>query len=422
MGYLKTAAIGVGWVAGFRLSVKFLGFIRTAVLARILLPAQFGLYGIATLILGLLEMITETGINVVLVQHDDNNTFQKKINTAYIISIARGILLGLSLIVASSLIATFFHKPEAAPIIRLIGVVPLLRGFINPAIVTLQKNLLFKKEFFIRLSITLVDAVTAISLSLIFHTPLALVAGMIAGVLVEIVCSFVFIPIKPKFHFSRAEFTDISHHGKWVTVAGILNYLATQGPNYVLGKYFSSTDLGLYNLAYNTSTTPVNEINEAMNRVNFPLYIKIKGTRERLLKAFLKHHLATFLLVTPISLIMIFFAQPIVLIIAGDSWLGAVPTIQLLSVYSILINLGSASYPLFLALKKQQYLALITLIQLISFVVAVLYFSPRFGPTGVVYSLIACSLAILPPKFFLVAKVLLKPETAPHMTAKSVTT
>lgn len=421
MGYLKTAAIGVGWVAGFRFSIKFFGFIRTAILARILAPAQFGLYGIATLVLGLLEMITETGINVVLVQHDDHKTFPQKINTAFVISLIRGAILGLLLASTSKLLAHFFHKPEAATILLAISIVPILRGFINPAIATLQKDLLFKKEFFIRLAITIIDAITAICLSFIYRTPLALVGGMIAGVLVEIICSYLFIPLKPKLKFKFADFKHITQHGKWITFAGILNYLAINGPQYVLGKFFDASILGLYNLGNNLSLLAVNEVNEAMNRVNFPLYIKIKDDRQRLIKAFFKHHLVTFLIITPISLITFMFAQPIVLIIAGNNWLEAVPFIRLLSIYSITINLGSAAYPLFLALKKQQYLALITLIQLISFAASVPYFISFHGPSGVVYSLITSSLVILPLKFLLVINLLHNPLKPPHITAKSVT-
>ena len=110
MGYTKEAIKGISWVGAFRLSTRFITLLRTAILARILSPAQFGVFGIASLLLGLVEMLTETGINIFLVQEADDA--HKYLNTAWMVSIMRGILISAVIILSAGLVSNFFNSPD----------------------------------------------------------------------------------------------------------------------------------------------------------------------------------------------------------------------------------------------------------------------------------------------------------------------
>ena len=88
MGYLKDTIKGLSWMTALRAVTRGLAVVKIAILARILLPSQFGNYGIALLVLGFLEVLTETGINVFLIQEKDDP--QKYLNSAWVVSIARG--------------------------------------------------------------------------------------------------------------------------------------------------------------------------------------------------------------------------------------------------------------------------------------------------------------------------------------------
>src|SRR5260221_8826621 len=97
MGYTKDAIKGISWIGLLRLIVKSFGFVEIVILARILAPEQFGAYGIVLLELGLLEVFTESGINVILIQEKE---FEKYINSAWIVSIVRGFLISLFIIIS----------------------------------------------------------------------------------------------------------------------------------------------------------------------------------------------------------------------------------------------------------------------------------------------------------------------------------
>ncbi|MCX6706305.1 MAG: oligosaccharide flippase family protein, partial [Candidatus Woesebacteria bacterium] len=148
MGYFKDTLKGLSWMGGLRGSTRIIAFIKILILARILSPNEFGLFGIAMLFLSLLEIISETGVNIFLIQEgDDIDSF---IDTAWIVSIVRGILIALVLFLLSPTISRFFNSPQSLNIMYLISLAPLIRGFINPSVVKFQKNLLFAKEFIYR--------------------------------------------------------------------------------------------------------------------------------------------------------------------------------------------------------------------------------------------------------------------------------
>ena len=145
MGYSRDALRGVSWMTLLRGVTRGITFLRLAVLGRLLTPSQFGLFGIASLLLSLLEILTETGINVFLIQHKGH--IKDYLDSAWVVSIIRGFVLGFLILVFAPILVYFFATPDAYSVLLLISAVPIIRGFINPAIVTYQKDLLFRREF-----------------------------------------------------------------------------------------------------------------------------------------------------------------------------------------------------------------------------------------------------------------------------------
>src|SRR3990167_805663 len=132
MNYKSLFVKGLSWSFALRGLSRLLTYVRIAILARILTPAQFGIFGIATLVLTFLEIMTETWINVFLVQQSED--VDSYVSTAWVISIVRGLLITISIVVSSRLISEFFHSPDSLPVLLLISIVPFIRGFINPSI------------------------------------------------------------------------------------------------------------------------------------------------------------------------------------------------------------------------------------------------------------------------------------------------
>src|SRR3989344_6047360 len=115
MGYSKQAIIGISWIGAFRVFSRLIAFLRVIVLARLLVPSQFGVFGIASMALALLEILTETGINVFLIQKKDD--LREYINDAWLVSIFRGLLIAVLIVLTAPLIISFFKIPQSKELI-----------------------------------------------------------------------------------------------------------------------------------------------------------------------------------------------------------------------------------------------------------------------------------------------------------------
>ena len=379
---------------------RLMAVIRIAVLARLLAPQQFGLFAIASLAIALLEMLTETGINVFFIQEKDR--VKTYLDTAWMISIVRGFVIFLVLLITAPFIAQFFKNQDAVALLRVISIVPLLRGFINPAEIKFQKKLQFSKEFRFRFFIFLFDGIVAIIAALVTRSVYSLVLGLISGVILEIAISFLFIKPVPKLSFESVKIKKIVGRGKWVTLAGIFNYLFHNGDDIVVGRLMDSYYLGVYQLAYKITSLPIYEAGEVFGKVTFPVYAKIAGDKKRLKKAFIKITLAISALVIPFGLILFLFPKQLVLLLLGDKWLDAVPVIKVLSVFGVIRAIAGSSSALFLAINKQEYVTALTFVSIIGLVLTIVPLVNKYGILGAGYSaLIGTFLAIPVIGFYL---------------------
>lgn len=403
MGYKIHAIKGVSWIGGIRVVTRVLSFVKTLVIARILIPNQFGIFGIATLVLSLIEILTETGINIFLVQHKEK--VDEYINTAWIISILRGLVIACSIVIFSPLIAGFFHSPDSLRLLLLISIVPLARGFINPSIVTFQKELEFHKEFYYRSSVFLLETVLSIILVVITHETTSLVWAIIASAVLEIFLSFMIAKPTPSFTFEVKRFKEIIVFGKWITFATISNYFYQHGDDIVVGRLLGTSSLGLYDMAYRISLVPLTDIGDVIAKVTFPVYVKISSDKKRLRIAFIKTLCTVIALTTPIGLVLFLFSETIIRIVLGERWLGAAPALKVLGIFGIIRAISVFSASLFLSVQKQQVFTIITCVGFFGLGITLIPFTIMWGILGAAYSALFGTILTLPVIYYYYKKL-----------------
>ncbi|HJY98959.1 MAG TPA: oligosaccharide flippase family protein [Patescibacteria group bacterium] len=394
MGYFKEAAKGIGWMGALRAFIVGVGIIKIAILARILSPSQFGIYGFSLLILGLLEAFTETGINIFLIQEKDKT--EKYLDSAWVVSIARGTLIALVILATAPAVALFFKSPEVLPLLYVTSAIAFVRGFINPMEVSFQKNLQFQKEFRFKGSLYLLDAVFCIVLAYILVSPIAMVYGMLAAAAVEVAASFIIFKTRPALHLDQAKVKTVINRGKWITGAGTFSYLFTNIDHLVVGRLLGAAPLGLYQQAYRISTLPVSQVGDVFNKVTFPVYVKIEGDRERLKKAFIKTSLVILSLVLPFGLLVFAFSRQLILLVLGASWLPAEGALKVLAIFGIFKSMLNSSYSLFLSLKKQNVVMISELMGIIGIGAFILPLTRTYGLIGAAYAAIIGAVFSLP--------------------------
>lgn len=394
MGYSKQTIIGVSWMSAFRIFSRLIAFFRIVVLARILAPAQFGIFGIASIALALLEILTETGINVFLVQEKDD--IDSYINDAWLVSIIRGLLISIFIILSAPFVVTFFKIQQSIGIILLISMVPLIRGFVNPSEVKFQKELQFNKEFYFRTIIFCLDSSVAVIVSLVTHSAIGLVLGLMSGAILEVILSFILIKPTPKIRFNFQKISKIIHSGKWVTLYGIFNYAASRGDSIAIGRLLGPGPLGIYQMGYTIATLPVSEIADVANKVTFPVYSRISEDLHRLKKSFLKTTLLVSLVSVLMGIIIFFFPKELFILIFGKKWAETVIILKPLAIYGVIRGISGTTSSLFLAVGKQKYVAGVTFLRFTALIITIIPFTLFYGILGTSYSVLLSGIIELP--------------------------
>ena len=402
MGYFKDTLKGISWMSGLSILTKAVAVFKIAILARILSPSQFGSYGIALLILGFLEVLTETGINVFLIQEKDET--EKYLNSAWVVSIIRGTLIAILILITAPLVLTFFKTPEVANLLYLVSAVAFVRGFINPMEVSFQKGLKFMKVFFFQGSLYIVDALVAVTLGILTHSESAMIISMLVAAVTEVILSFIIFQ-RPRLILEKEKFLKVIHSGKWITGAGIFSYIFQNIDNVVVGKFLGTTSLGFYQQAYTVSTLPVTGVSDIFNKVMFPVFVKISGESKRLKAAFYKAFGIIFLLAVAFGLILLFFSHPIILLFLGNKWLSIEPVLKVLAIFGILKAGLNSTYSLFLSLKMQKVVMLSEFFGIVGMGASIYPMVARYGILGAGYSTIIAVIFSLPVVIFNLNKI-----------------
>lgn len=158
-------------------------------------------------------------------------------------------------------------------------------------------------------------------------------------------------------------------------------------------------------MAYKISILPISEISDVINKVIFPVYVQIVDDSKRLQKAFLKTTTVISFTTIIIGLIIFLFPKEIILILLGDKWVSAVPVLQILSLYGVIRAITGSVTSMFLAVKKQNYVTLMTFLRFLVLILTIVPLVIQFGLIGAGYSALLSVLVEIPVVIYFVYKI-----------------
>jgi len=349
------------WVFSLRITQQAFSLVRLIILARILSPNDFGLMGIALLVMATLDTFSQTGFQQALIQKKED--IKPYLNSAWTVLILRGFILFTILYFIAPYAAIFFKAPEAKPIIQVIGFSVLLQAFTNIGVIYFQKELEFNKQFIYQLAGTLADFIVAVSAVLILRNVWALVFGLLAGNAAKLIASYFIHPYRPHLSKDLGKAKELFGFGKWILGSSILIFLITQGDDIFVGKLLGATMLGFYQMAYRISNIPATEITHVISQVTFPAYSKLQDNIPKLREAYLKVLQFTAFLSFPIAGLIFVLAPDFTRIFLGEKWMPMVPAMQILVWWGAIRGLVGAISPVFMSIGKPKIVTKLQLIQ-----------------------------------------------------------
>lgn len=376
------------WISILKVSERFLLLVKTVVLARVLSPEDFGLFGVVLLVLSMLETFSRTGFEEALIQKKSN--IGKLLNTAWTLQVLRSFALGAVLFLVAPIASQIFDVPEAIPIFRVIAVMIVLGGCINIKTVYFKKDLNFFKYFQFQSIGTITDVVISIILGLIFRNVWALVVGYSAKVVVRLIFSYIVEPYMPRLHFDKKKALGLWQFGKWLFVSNILVFLVTEGDDILVGKVLGVTALGLYQLAYRIANMPATEVVHVTSMVSFPAFAKLQNDIKRLREGYLKVMQVNTIMSFGIAGMIFAVADEFVLAFVGNQWVDIIPVVKILVIWGALRSVAVAS-EIANAVGKPRIGTMVSLIQVILLGIIIYPLTIEFGIIGTSWAVVLSS-------------------------------
>jgi len=380
------------WVFALRIVQQGLSLIRLIVLGRMLAPHDFGLMGIALLTMATLDTFSQTGFHVALIQKKKSEEY---LDSAWTITILRGIILFFLLYFLAPYVAVFFKSPKALPVIRVLGFSFLIQAFTNIGVICFQKELEFNKQFIYQLTGTIADFTVAISAALLLRNVWALVFGLTAGNMARLVVSYFIHPYRPRISFEFDKVKELFGFGKWILGSRILIFLLTQGDDAFVGKFLGPAMLGFYQMAYRISNMPATEVTHVISQVTFPAYSKLQDDIPKLREAYLKVLQSTAFVSIPVAGMIFALAPDFTGIFLGEKWMPMVPAMQALCIFGVTRSINATFGPIFQGIGKPDILTKTSAVQLVIMALLIYPLTVRWGILGVSIAIIIPNALVL---------------------------
>jgi lipopolysaccharide exporter len=380
----RRIATGATWMILQRLAVRGIGLVSTMILARLLIPADFGIVALATSLAALLDALFEFGFDLALIHRQ--TTERKHYDSAWTLSVLRGVITALLLLAIAKPMGALYDDPRLVTVMMWLAVATLASGFQNVGIVEFRRELQFDAEFQLLVRSKVVAFIVTIGLAWYLRDYRALVAGIIAGKLTGLVLSYTMHPFRP--WFSLASGRDFLHFSKWLCLDNIVTAIKTRSDTFFVGKIAGADALGFYALAYEISNLTSTELVAPISRVLFPGFAKLAGDRERLAWGFVQSLAMIVFIAAPMAAGIAMVSDYVVAIFLGPRWQPVVPLIQILTLYG-LFNLTLANgAALYLSLGRPDLIVSRNLPSIAVLIPALAFGVWKFGTTGAAWALV----------------------------------
>lgn len=355
-------------MVAMRWTDQLVGIVSTLILARLLVPEDFGIVAMASLVVGLIDVMFDLGVNVALI-HRDHPT-QEHYDTAWTLRLIEGFLAGIVIFTCAPLAASYFRDSRVEDVLRALAAGPILAALENIWIVTFQKEMRFGLDFRFAFTKRIVGFLSTMILALTLGTYWALILGGLSGRLAGVLLSYRMHQARPRL--SVAKWRDILSVSQWMLLRGLLNYLNANADKMLLGGRASPSIMGGYTLGSQIAGLPTTELVAPLNRVLFPAFVRARGNIVEFRHMFLLAQGVQCLIAIPLCVGLAVLAPELVMLALGSQWTFITIFIQIFALTGVLQTIGASPGYLLMATGRFAAHTAITVIQLVALFVLAL--------------------------------------------------
>ena len=360
-------------------------------MARLLLPSDYGMIGMLTVFLQISQTFIDSGFSDALVQKKDRT--ETDLSTVFYFNIVISVLLYILLFIGAPYIAQFYRMPELTLVTRIIMLNLIFSSFAAVPKTILTIRIDFKSQSKISLISAVVSGVVGITMAYKGTGVWSLVVQSLLNALLIALLFFYYINWRPLKVFSKESFQRLFSFGSKLLFSRLIHVLYYNLYSLVIGRKYSSAELGYYTRAEQFAVFPSGNINAIISRVTFPILSNIQEDDERLALAYRKYIKLASFLIFPLMVGLAVLAKPLILLLLTEKWIMTVVLLQILCFDWMFDHLSIINLNLLYVKGRSDWALRLEIIKK-SIATLILFISMPFGIEGmccgrVLYSLLA---------------------------------
>lgn len=359
------------WSYGSFMGVRLASLLTTAVLARLLVPKDFGLIALALTFMSFLDMLQGLGVADALVIAEDSQLADES-DSAFVVSSSVGLVLWIISAALGPLAAALFHQPRLVAIMPAIGATFFIQGLGSTHYALAMKSIDFRSRTIAELTEAVIRGGIGVALALSGAGVWALVAGYVAGAVAMNGVVWHLVDYSPRLRASRRHMRRLLGYGGALTGVGIMAAFLNQFDNAVVGRVLGATQLGFYSIANRLPYLFIITLAAATGQVLFPAFAALKG--EDMVRGFLTSLRYTAFVALPLTAVLITLADPLTVVAFGARWRPAVAPTQVLCLWALMSPVSMVCGNAFKARGRAGLLLVLAIPQAIALIIGSLVF------------------------------------------------
>ena len=315
-------AKGAVWATMEKFSVQAMHFVVGMVLARLLTPTDYGTVALLSIFFAVAGSLASCGFGNALVQRKIIGDLE--FNSVFYMSIAASLVIYVAMFFAAPLIANFYKVPVLCPLARVSAISFLLNAVNSVQSAELSRNMLFDKRFKINLIVSIVSAVSGITLAYLGLGVWALVFTSLLSGIARVIAYWMIIAWRPKLMFSFSAVKGLFSYGWKLSLASMINSIYENIYGFLIGRVYTPADLAFVNKSRAMPNLLMTTVNGTINSVSFPALAKLQDDRVKFRDGMRRMIQCTTFLVFPLLTVLAVTARPLTLLLYGNQWEPAI--------------------------------------------------------------------------------------------------
>ena len=371
------------WKFAERIGAQGVKFIVSLVLARILLPSDYGTIALISIFISILNVFVESGLGTALIQKKDADDLD--FSSVFYFNLVMCIFLYFCMFFSAPYIASFYNNKELTPIIRVLSVTLIISGLKNVQQAYVSKKMIFKKFFFATLGGTIGAAIIGIFLAYKGYGVWALVVQQLFNITVDTLILWISVNWRPIFKFSITRLRVLFKYGWKLLVSSLLHTVYMDIRSLIIGKKYSADDLAFFNKGTEFPTFITSNINASIDSVLLPVMSSVQSEIDKVKGITRRSIMISSFLMWPLMLGLAGVANNVIPLLLTEKWTPCIPFLYIFCFNYGTEPLSTANLNAIRALGHSELILKMEIIKKIIALVIVIAAVP-FGVMGIAIS------------------------------------